>query len=170
MTSVQERLFDVRGTRAIVTGAASGLGFAMAEVLAECGARVTLADIDGGRLDDSTEKLRSRGLDARSVVADVGEDVLRGLSLLLFTLPRRIVAGTLDGAGNRLHDAAKRLGKGDPLDDRVTALEKRLAKLEKPGKAGARTQPSEQRREHEPAQPEGEANTLSSRTSSKPAG
>ena len=42
------RLFDVRDVRAVVTGAASGLGFAMAEVLADCGARVTLADIDGG--------------------------------------------------------------------------------------------------------------------------
>ena len=106
-----------------------------------------------------------------SQIVHAGEDVLRQL----FSLPRRIVAGTLDGAGNRLHDAAKRLGKVDPLDDRVAALEKRLAKLEKPGKADARTastrtQPSEQRREHEPAQPEGEANTLSSRTSSKPAG
>ena len=42
------RLFDVRGTRVVVTGAASGLGFAMAEVLADCGAHVTLADIDEG--------------------------------------------------------------------------------------------------------------------------
>jgi hypothetical protein len=106
-----------------------------------------------------------------SQIAHAGEDVIRGL----FSLPRRIVAGTLDGVGNRLHDAAKRLGKVDPLDDRVAALEKRLAKLEKPGKVGARTaptrtQPSEQPREHAPAQPEGEANTLSSRTSSKLAG
>ena len=61
MTSVQERIFDVRGTRAVVTGAASGLGFAMAEVLAECGARVTLADVDEERLAASTEALRSRG-------------------------------------------------------------------------------------------------------------
>jgi NAD(P)-dependent dehydrogenase (short-subunit alcohol dehydrogenase family) len=74
VTSVQERLFDVRDTRVVVTGAASGLGYAMAEVLAECGARVTLADIDAGRPDASTEKLRSRGLDARSFVADVGEE------------------------------------------------------------------------------------------------
>ena len=48
-----------------------------------------------------------------SQIAHAGEDVLHQL----FSLPRRILAGTLDGAGNRLHDAAKRLGKGDPLDD-----------------------------------------------------
>jgi NAD(P)-dependent dehydrogenase (short-subunit alcohol dehydrogenase family) len=74
VTNVYERLFDVRDTRIVVTGAASGLGFAMAEVLAECGARVTLADIDEGRLDTSIENLRSRGLDARSFVVDVSDE------------------------------------------------------------------------------------------------
>ena len=69
--SVQERLFDVRGVRALVTGAASGLGFAMAEVLAECGARVTLADIDAQRLDAATAPLRGA---ARSFVADVSDE------------------------------------------------------------------------------------------------
>jgi NAD(P)-dependent dehydrogenase (short-subunit alcohol dehydrogenase family) len=73
-SSVYERLFDVRGTRVVVTGSASGLGFAMAEVLAECGARVTLADIDEGRLEPSAEALRSRGFDARSFVVDVADE------------------------------------------------------------------------------------------------
>ena len=43
-----------------------------------------------------------------------------------FSLPRRIVAGTLDEASHLLHGAATKLGKVDPLDSRVTALEKRL--------------------------------------------
>jgi NAD(P)-dependent dehydrogenase (short-subunit alcohol dehydrogenase family) len=73
-SSVYERLFDVRGTRVVVTGSASGLGFAMAEVLAECGARVTLADIDEGRLEPSVEALRSRGFDARSFLVDVSDE------------------------------------------------------------------------------------------------
>jgi len=73
-SSVYERLFDVRGTRVVVTGSASGLGFAMAEVLAECGARVTLADIDEDRLEPSAEALRSRGFDARSFVVDVADE------------------------------------------------------------------------------------------------
>jgi NAD(P)-dependent dehydrogenase (short-subunit alcohol dehydrogenase family) len=78
--SLQERLFDVRGTRAVVTGAASGLGFAMAEVLAECGARVTLGDVNEERLAASTETLRSRGLDAREFVVDVAdEDLVQAL-------------------------------------------------------------------------------------------
>jgi NAD(P)-dependent dehydrogenase (short-subunit alcohol dehydrogenase family) len=72
--NVYERLFDVRGRRVVVTGSASGLGFAMAEVLAECGARVTLADVDEGRLEASTEKLRSSGFDARPFVVDVSDE------------------------------------------------------------------------------------------------
>jgi NAD(P)-dependent dehydrogenase (short-subunit alcohol dehydrogenase family) len=80
VTSVQERIFDVRGARAVVTGAASGLGFAMAEVLAECGARVTLADVAEERLGTSTKTLRERGLDVRSSVVDVrDEDAVQAL-------------------------------------------------------------------------------------------
>lgn len=72
--SPQERLFDVRGLRIVVTGAASGLGFAMAQVLAECGARVTLADVDSGRLESATASLTERGLEARSFVVDVSDE------------------------------------------------------------------------------------------------
>ena len=62
------RLFDVRDARVVVTGAASGLGFAMAEVLADCGARVTLADIDSDLLEESTtrhERAPARGAPSR---------------------------------------------------------------------------------------------------------
>lgn len=74
MTSVYERMFDVHGARIVVTGSAAGLGFAMAEVLAECGARVTLADVDAERLHASTERLRSRDFDVRSFVVDVADE------------------------------------------------------------------------------------------------
>ena len=72
--SVYQRLFDVRDARIVVTGAASGLGFAMAEVLAECGGRVTLADVDVARLESSTASLAERGLYVRSVVVDVSDE------------------------------------------------------------------------------------------------
>jgi NAD(P)-dependent dehydrogenase (short-subunit alcohol dehydrogenase family) len=72
--SVQEQLFDVEGTRTLVTGAASGLGFAMAEVLADCGARVTLADVDADRLRASTHALAVRGGAVRSFVVDVSDE------------------------------------------------------------------------------------------------
>ena len=38
--------FDLTGRSGLVTGAASGIGLAYAEVLAEAGAKVTLTDID----------------------------------------------------------------------------------------------------------------------------
>lgn len=70
---VMGRLFDVRGKRAVVTGAASGLGLAFAEVLADCGARVTLADIDVQRLEAETERLAANGCDVRSTLVDVAD-------------------------------------------------------------------------------------------------
>jgi NAD(P)-dependent dehydrogenase (short-subunit alcohol dehydrogenase family) len=72
-TAVLTSLFDVRDVRAVVTGAASGLGFAMAEVLADCGARVTLADIDGELLEQSTKALEDRGGRVRGSVVDVSD-------------------------------------------------------------------------------------------------
>ena len=57
------------GKCAIVTGAASGLGLAMSEVLAEAGARVVLIDID----DAGLEAARARIGDSAEVVrADAG--------------------------------------------------------------------------------------------------
>lgn len=66
-----ESLFDVRGHAAFVTGAASGLGLAMAEVLAENGAAVTLADVDAGNLGKAVAALKSRGCDVDQAVVDV---------------------------------------------------------------------------------------------------
>jgi hypothetical protein len=97
--------------------------------------------------------------DVISLVADVGEDVLRVLSILLFSLPRRIVAGTLAGAGDVLHGAATMLGEDDPVDTRVLTLEKRLDSLEKPtgthGTATTRTKPAERQRDHAATEPKG---------------
>jgi NAD(P)-dependent dehydrogenase (short-subunit alcohol dehydrogenase family) len=74
------RLFNVRDVRVVVTGAASGLGFAMAEVLADCGARVTLADIDGDLVEESTRALAERGGQVRFEVVDVSDaDRVQGL-------------------------------------------------------------------------------------------
>lgn len=59
MTAAQ--MFDLSGKTAFVTGAGSGLGFAMAECFAENGAKIMLADIDRANLDRSLAKLRARG-------------------------------------------------------------------------------------------------------------
>lgn len=68
-----ERLFDVSGRAAIVTGAASGLGLAIAEVMAENGARVMMADIDGVGLEKAAAALGGRGLAVEASVVDVAD-------------------------------------------------------------------------------------------------
>jgi NAD(P)-dependent dehydrogenase (short-subunit alcohol dehydrogenase family) len=63
-------LFDVSGARVVVTGAASGLGLAMAEVMADGGARVTLADLDEDGLDQVAARLGGEVRTARLDVSD----------------------------------------------------------------------------------------------------
>jgi NAD(P)-dependent dehydrogenase (short-subunit alcohol dehydrogenase family) len=64
-------LFNVDGYGVIVTGGASGLGLGYAEALAENGARVTILDVDAGRIDQETRRLRSQRFDVRGEVVDV---------------------------------------------------------------------------------------------------
>jgi gluconate 5-dehydrogenase len=45
------RLFDLTGRRALITGSGSGIGLALAEGLAACGARVVLNGRDGAKLE-----------------------------------------------------------------------------------------------------------------------
>lgn len=65
------QLFRVKGSTALVTGAGSGLGFAMAEVMAANGAAVMLSDIDAGRLEAARDTLRGRGREVSICPADV---------------------------------------------------------------------------------------------------
>lgn len=51
-------LFDLTGQRALVTGAASGLGLAIAEAMLEAGAEVVLSDSDAKALDHEVHRLR----------------------------------------------------------------------------------------------------------------
>lgn len=64
-------LFAVEGYGVVVTGGASGLGLGYAEALAANGARVTLLDVDAGRIAAETQRLVSAGLDVRGQVVDV---------------------------------------------------------------------------------------------------
>ena len=59
---------------AIVTGAASGIGEAVARTYAANGARVTMVDIDAGRLDQVVADIRERGGDVVAVLADVVDE------------------------------------------------------------------------------------------------
>lgn len=60
--------------RLIVTGAASGIGRAVAEVAAGSGARVMLVDRDGTTLSDAAHAIADRGRQVARHVADVGDE------------------------------------------------------------------------------------------------
>jgi len=64
-------LFDVDGYGVIVTGGASGLGLGYAEALAENGARVTILDVDAGRIAKETRRLQGLGFAVRGEAIDV---------------------------------------------------------------------------------------------------
>src|SRR5438093_875567 len=63
---------DVPGRVAVITGGASGIGFATASLLAKQGWRLVLADIEAPRLEDAAQQLGG-GDRAIGVVTDVSD-------------------------------------------------------------------------------------------------
>jgi len=66
-----QELFKVSGHVAFVTGAASGLGLGMAEVMADNGAQVVMADIDQDGLQRAVTRLAAAGRTVQAAVLDV---------------------------------------------------------------------------------------------------
>ncbi|MCO5338015.1 MULTISPECIES: SDR family NAD(P)-dependent oxidoreductase [Delftia] len=62
------------GRRAVVTGAGSGIGEAIALAYAQAGARLLLADIDAARAEDVAWRCRALGTQAETVIGDVGDE------------------------------------------------------------------------------------------------
>ncbi len=67
----------LEGRIALVTGAASGIGRATAQLFAQEGAHVYLADVDGGGAEAAAGEMTAAGLAATPLAADVslGQDV-----------------------------------------------------------------------------------------------
>ena len=66
-------LFDLTGQVAVVTGAASGLGLAIVEVLAANGARVAMLDIDPAGLERNADALAGAGGAVEAHVVDIAD-------------------------------------------------------------------------------------------------
>ncbi|MDY6863921.1 MAG: SDR family oxidoreductase [Thermodesulfobacteriota bacterium] len=67
-------LFNLEGKVSVVTGAGSGLGTAFAQAMAEAGAKVVCADINGDTAGKVAEDLNDKGYDAISLKADVSKE------------------------------------------------------------------------------------------------
>src|SRR5512138_3101297 len=65
---------QVQDRVALVTGAAGGIGREIAETLAREGAKVTIADLDGGAADRAAGALAGQGLAVRGVACDVTKE------------------------------------------------------------------------------------------------
>ena len=61
------------GKVAVVTGAASGIGRALASAFADVGMKIVLADVEAAALEVAAEELRSSGADVFAVTADVAQ-------------------------------------------------------------------------------------------------
>ncbi len=73
-------LYSFERQTAVITGAGSGIGFAIAKQLAHLGASVVVNDIDPARADDAVDKIRTNGGNAVPFRGDAGDvDVVRGL-------------------------------------------------------------------------------------------
>src|ERR1700758_4894254 len=59
------------GRSAVITGGASGIGFATATEFARRGARLVLADVDKPALEQAVARLQAEGFDAHGVMCDV---------------------------------------------------------------------------------------------------
>ena len=66
-----EDLFKVRGLSVLITGGASGIGFAYAQAMAENGARVMVADVNAEALARATTALTELGAEVAGETVDV---------------------------------------------------------------------------------------------------
>ncbi|WP_425359479.1 SDR family oxidoreductase [Cohaesibacter intestini] len=71
-----DRLFGLKGKKALVTGSGQGIGFQLANGLADAGAEVILNDIDPKRLEKAAKSLHDRGATVHTLGFDVTDPEL----------------------------------------------------------------------------------------------
>ena len=72
---------EVEGKVAVITGAASGIGRAMARAFGAAGMRVALADVEAGALPEARAEIAADGVEAAAFACDVSQaDAVRKLA------------------------------------------------------------------------------------------
>jgi NAD(P)-dependent dehydrogenase (short-subunit alcohol dehydrogenase family) len=77
-----DRLFDIRGKTALVTGASGGIGYMIADGLVRAGAKVWICSRKSADILAAAERLRQFG-PAHAVVPDAARSVLEDRRALL---------------------------------------------------------------------------------------
>ena len=73
MSTPVQKLFDLTGQVALVTGGSRGLGLQMAEALGEAGAKVMLTSRKAADLEEAAADLQAKGIDTRWIAADAAD-------------------------------------------------------------------------------------------------
>ena len=111
---------EFEGRTALVTGAASGMGFAMAACFAREGMNVVLVDVEERALKEAAEKIEAMGVTALAVPTDVGSeaamDRLGEIVHARFGSPDLLVLNAGRGWRGRTHGRAH--DQGLEVDDR----------------------------------------------------
>jgi NAD(P)-dependent dehydrogenase (short-subunit alcohol dehydrogenase family) len=74
MSTPVQKLFDLTGQRALITGGSRGLGLQMAHALGEAGAKIMLSSRKAEDLEQAAAELQSAGIDARWIAADCSKE------------------------------------------------------------------------------------------------
>ena len=69
-----ENMFSLEGKVALVTGAAYGIGFAMAEALYKAGAKIAFNCRSQHHMDQALADYKAKGIDARGYICDVTDE------------------------------------------------------------------------------------------------
>ncbi len=73
MSTHIEKLFDLTGKTALVTGGSRGLGLQIAEALGQAGAKILLTSRKAADLEEAAADLQAQGIDTRWVAADASD-------------------------------------------------------------------------------------------------
>ena len=69
-----QKLFDLTGKTALITGGSRGLGLQMAHALGEAGAKIMLSSRKADDLEQAAAELQAAGIDARWIAADCSKE------------------------------------------------------------------------------------------------